>query len=170
MKTTRLSDRPRGDRDERVSDILTGALLLSVLLFARLLLNGPAPEAQRPTVITLKPAIMIQRETSVPQPTWTPAPTSAPQVIYIEAPTPEPQVIYVETAPVTAPAPAGASEAPPQAAEDWYSDIATPEPAFVAPLIGSDPNALACTGANGIVSPLCGGITNAQAMTAVAGR
>jgi hypothetical protein len=47
----------------------------------------------------------------------------------------------------------------------------TPEPeadkSFAQSLIGIDPNAKACTGANGVVSPLCGGLTNQQAQQAL---
>lgn len=50
----------------------------------------------------------------------------------------------------------------PPAPSNWYTDIATPEPAFVEALIGEDPNALACNG-----HPWCGGLTNAEAREAV---
>lgn len=69
-------------------------------------------------------------------------------------PTAEPAVIYVAAAP---------AQDPPT--PDWYNDIATPEPAFLEAVIGDDPDALACGG-----SPLCGGLTNAQARAAVEER
>jgi hypothetical protein len=72
-----------------------------------------------------------------------------------------PAVVYVEQ-PQAAP---GVGESSYQVTNDppsdWYTDIATPPPGFVESLIGDDPNAPACGG-----SPLCGGLTNAQAQAA----
>jgi len=98
MKTIKL-DRPPVAR-ERLSDILSAAVVISVLLFGRAALNGPPPAPPTITVITRKPTILIQ--TTTPAPTWTPAPTQTPEVISITLPTPEPQVVYVAAQPVQA--------------------------------------------------------------------
>jgi hypothetical protein len=76
--------------------------------------------------------------------------------VIVSSPPPQPEpVVIIQQVPVAAPT-------MPQP---------TPEPeadkSFAQSLIGSDPNAKACTGANGVVSPLCGGLTNQQAQQAL---
>lgn len=102
MKTIKL-DSPRAT-PERTSDILTGALWITVLLGIGLLLRPVTPAPLVPTIVqpTLQSVIVIRRETAVIYPTATPAPTSAPAVVYITLPTPPPEVVYIESAPVTA--------------------------------------------------------------------
>jgi len=96
MKTIKLGDRPRIEH-ERASDILTGAMLIAVLLFARLLLNGPHTEAQTISQPTALPAIIIiATQPAIVPPTAVPAPTSAPIYIEVPAPPPPPVVQFVE--------------------------------------------------------------------------
>jgi len=74
-------------------------------------------------------------------------PPPAPQVIYVVQPV---QAAPTYSAPVAQPTP------------DWYTTPPVVQPEFQQALIGSDPNALACNG-----SPLCGGLTNAEARAAI---
>jgi hypothetical protein len=79
------------------------------------------------------------------------------------APAPAPQVIYVASEPQAAPTPAAQEQVtnePP--AGDFYTTPPHVDPAAQQALIGPDPNALACGG-----SPMCGGLTNAQAQAAL---
>jgi hypothetical protein len=82
------------------------------------------------------------------------------------APTDAPQVVYQV---VNQPAPLSATPTEPylatndgQPAGDFYTTPPHVDPAAQQALVGSDPNALACGG-----SPLCGGLTNAQAQAAL---
>ncbi len=140
--------------------LAVGLVAVALLRALQLSLSQAAPPPMQP--ITAQDAarvILIATATAAPPaPTATPWPTAEPQVVYLTAPTEPPQVIYV-------PAPAEAQQDSPAAtaAPDWYTDIATPEPAFLDAITGDDPNAPACVGPTGKVSPLCGGITNAEA-------
>lgn len=81
------------------------------------------------------------------------------------APAPQPQIVYVNApAPAQAPAQAAPTYSAPaaQPTPDWYTTPPVVQPEFQQALIGSDPNALACNG-----SPICGGLTNAQAQEAL---
>lgn len=78
----------------------------------------------------------------------TPTPTAIPLAVPVVAP-----IRYDEPAPpVVEPAPQ----------EDFYAATPQVDPAWQQSLVGSDPNALACNG-----SPLCGGLTNAEAQAAL---
>ncbi len=77
------------------------------------------------------------------------APTEAPRVVYVAAQA-------VEAAPTPAPEPYAVTNA-----GDFYRPPNTSIEQRQQ-LIGADPNALACGG-----SPLCGGLTNAQAQAAL---
>lgn len=83
----------------------------------------------------------------------------APDLANVATPTSGPRVVVVSGSAYDDDAPAATME-PRYNTQDpsWYTTVATPEPAFVQAVIGADPNALACNG-----SPLCGGLTNAQA-------
>ncbi len=144
--------------EPRIAAGLWGAAFATTLLLISTLLHPVQPPA--PVVVHERAAILIATaQPQPPLPTYTPAPTPEPQVIERQVDVPvyqEPQVIYIEQA-----APTAEPMAAPPA--DWYTDIATPEPAFVQAVTGADPNAPACVGANGKVSPLCGGLTNGQA-------
>jgi len=146
--------------------VIMGIVVAIFLLAALVAAAGrytPARSADlRPIilVLTARPAEPVYIDRVVERiivATPTPAPEPAPAA---------PEPIVVLNAPPTA---TGEDERD-TPAPDWYTDIATPEPAFVNALIGSDPNAPACTGANGIVSPLCGGISNADARRTPAAR
>jgi hypothetical protein len=79
-------------------------------------------------------------------------PTEAPVVIYVAA-----QPAYAAPTPATI---YQTNNDPP--AGDFYTTPPHSDPAAQQALIGSDPNALACNG-----SPLCGGLTNAEAQAAL---
>lgn len=165
MKTIKLQSGYNCTHDNLPALIFVGTLvalcLLNGLTDFRL---GEKPPAAPTPALHIQAAPIILIATAQPQP-----PVYVDRPVYIIA-TPTTSVKYVTEvppAPVEAPAAEPAViDALPTPSPEPAQVAPTPDPAFVKAVVNmDDPNGLACNG-----SPLCGGLTNAEAATAFAKR